>query len=521
MRWLRWLTVTIGTVALSAPLSCMNLDAPGSCAPSGCEDAATETSNDSASAETANAPDSTADTRDAPSDSDADARDPTCVGEPCVITDDLGVFVSASLGDDMASGTKAAPVKTVAKGILLAAAAKKRVFVCAETFAENVVLADGVDIIGGLSCAAGGAWGLPYGVTTVVGSSSPVITATALMTGARLSSLRVIAPDIAAPAGSSSIALRIANSKGVRLYSVTLEAGQGAKGADGSDGASAVTSGAAGSKGVDGALCEDVEIFTASTKLLGGPPGMTFTQGGPGGDAFCYEFTENAANGLLSDSVSGCGKAGRRSGATSACVPGADGCSGKVGIKGYSGDERGSVAASGYTSSNAGGDGGDGSVGGGGGGGSAGPTLTKTPANQSIVGGSGGGGGGGGTFGRGGLGGGGGGASIALLSYESIVELIDCTLQTKAGGSGGTGGAGGKANTGNPTAPGCAGGNGGRGGDGGPGGGGGGGVSIGIAYVGAKPVMTGGATLLGPGGSGGASSGNRGAPGVKAAFLQF
>jgi len=69
--------------------------------------------------------------------------------DPCVIDDAQGIFVSGPTGLDTNAGTKAAPVKTITKGIALAkGASPKRVYICAATYLEQVSLvgADGVGL---------------------------------------------------------------------------------------------------------------------------------------------------------------------------------------------------------------------------------------------------------------------------------------------------------------------------------------------------------------------------------------
>ena len=89
---------------------------------------------------------------------DADVG-PTCdvtkspVDEPCLVDDRYGVFVSAGGSDTAGLGTKAAPYKTLTKG--LTAAQGKNVYVCAATYAEAVTVEgalDGSRLFGGFDC---------------------------------------------------------------------------------------------------------------------------------------------------------------------------------------------------------------------------------------------------------------------------------------------------------------------------------------------------------------------------------
>ncbi len=70
-----------------------------------------------------------------------------------------GVFVAAS-GDDAATGTKAAPVKTIQQAVALAQqeSTARRVCACAETFEGQVEVPGGVALFGGLDCSNGWGW---------------------------------------------------------------------------------------------------------------------------------------------------------------------------------------------------------------------------------------------------------------------------------------------------------------------------------------------------------------------------
>jgi hypothetical protein len=84
---------------------------------------------------------------------------------PCVVSESYGVFVSATAAPNGA-GTKASPLKTIAEGIAKASAGTKRVFACAGTYNEHVVVGatqDGIGVYGGFDCA-----GWKYGSTNVV-----------------------------------------------------------------------------------------------------------------------------------------------------------------------------------------------------------------------------------------------------------------------------------------------------------------------------------------------------------------
>jgi len=75
------------------------------------------------------------------------------------VADSCGVFVSSSLGDDAAPGTKERPLRTVTAAILAAAEqGTPRVYACAEDFKEQAVIPGGITLFGGLDCERDWAW---------------------------------------------------------------------------------------------------------------------------------------------------------------------------------------------------------------------------------------------------------------------------------------------------------------------------------------------------------------------------
>lgn len=521
--------------AISLVCACFRLDFPTACSsdPTVCatDDAGSETAEDAGAdtEETGNRDSGTALDRDAAAESSVPDAGPSCAGDPCVISDATGIFVSSSLGRDDADGTQAAPIKTLAHALAVAGD-KKYVFACAETFAETVLLPNGARLIGGLPCV-GGAWGAPTELSTLNAPSSPAVRATSLSDGAVLANFRVNAPDAAA-AGQSSIGVFVADSKSVRLVGVTVAAGHGGVGSNGGAGADATGTPADGYPGFPAISAVDYESTAGTTKMSGGPGGTTASKGGKGGSSFTGDtFAEDAEDGAFADATAGCGLGGKRSTAGASCIAGQKGCGGAPGTRGAGGGSVGTLTVSGYVASNAGADGGAGSPGGGGGGGSAGRRTPSSPTQ--VIGGSGGGGGGGGFPGQAGKAGGAGGASIGIASFNSNVSVTKSTVTTRTGGRGGdagpggAGGAGaapgngGSALSGYVNSEGCSGGRGGSGGNGGAGGGGGGGPSIGVAFVGTKPALSEVTINTEPGGGGGASAGYAGSSGARADTMAF
>jgi hypothetical protein len=458
--------------------------------------------------------------------------DPSCVPSAAQtpVGDDCGVFVSAK-GNNTASGTKAEPVKTIAKAIELAGKGTGRVYACAEDLAGAVTLPGGVELYGGLDCGAGWAYvgeSKPTRITAPAGQIALTLTKGSGTT--RIEDVHVTAANASAAGGSSIAAL--VDGATVELTRCTLEAGTGADGAsadaftepaaagvDGKPGAEACsTSFVPGGEGVTN-VCGDVES-------VGGLGGVG-TASGSGGDG-----SDGEPLGVAN------GGAGEKVGVP--CAAGTPGDPGLDGTPGAGGTGLGTLNQTGYVgASGADGVAGTPGQGGGGGGGSKGGSGAGKCADPTLAGGaSGGSGASGGCGGLGGKGGGPGGASITLVSLNAKVTFKESTLLAKDGGDGGVGGTGQDGGPGGATgglggiAPaaaaqlkaGCAGGAGGAGGKGGLGGIGAGGHSLGIAFTGAAPSTMGAMIQKGTGGTGGTPldpAGQAGSPGVSADAQEF
>lgn len=417
------------------------------------------------------------------------------------------IFVSPD-GKDTNDGSFGSPANTISKGIELAAARGKDVYVCTADYAENLVVdTKAVNIFGGYDCVT---WSRDNQRASVVPATGTALTLRHVseMTVDRM---RFLAAN-AKTAGESSIAAQISASEHVVLSHLELTAGNGAVGVAGAP-VSTAKQAQAGADGIAGNYCNpylsdwpcDVAVPTGGdgpiTKC-----GSTQVKGGLGGRAAPYPKGKPQGGGPG-------GRGMKKSGAE-----------GENGISGNEGSISklafGSVTDDGYVASNSGGDGTDGTPGESGGGGDGGyschyqSSAVKDEIADCVAGvgqdafyfGSGGGQGGyGGCGGSAGHGGGAGGASIALLSIKSTVSLSWSSLTTGTGGSGGApsngakgqaGGRGGKA--GKPSSyalgtyatitTGQDGGPAGDGGAGGPGGPGGGGPSITLVALGESPV---------------------------------
>jgi hypothetical protein len=449
----------------------------------------------------------------------------------CVLDAAPGIFVRLE-GDNAASGTREAPVSTLQKAIDLAAAGggPGRVYVCAQTFAEPIVVPSGVRMFGGLACADGWRW--QTDVRTEIAPSEGVpITLEPGDGTTHLEDIDATAPA-ATLAGASSIAV-IAAGTAAEIVRCRLHAESGADGAAGSSGAPAPASESA-DPGRD-ACSAGFPVTPGGEEVAVECPSGDVTVGGAGGNSPSTGAGDAGAPGLPGDR--GTAGEGQPEGASSwSCRTvgkGGDGADGAEGAAGAGATALGSASAAGVLAAN-GSAGAFGKPGQGGGGGGASSSAGACAA--PLGGASGGSGGPGGCGGAPGGGGGGGGSSIALLSFHADVSLRASTLVVSRGGLGGVGGdatdgaEGSPGGSGGfPSAPalaGCEGGSGGHGGRGGHGGGGRGGHSIGIAFVGPAVAQQATAITVAPGPAagglgGGASALNAGLPGLSSPVLEL
>jgi len=450
---------------------------------------------------------------------DASACDPTKAPHDasCVITEAYGVFVSPA-GSDSNVGTRSAPARTIGHGMDLAKAAGKRVYVCAGSFHEQLVVAstrDGVSVYGALDCATW-SYGTANKVVVATAAAGYALELESLQAGTTFEDLEFDALN-AAPgvAGGSSVAVFASSSRNVALQRVTMVAGNATDGTSGASPGGADGGGSAtnwygtppGYAELDGKSAGDAGAAPPTTCLC---PDQSSSTGGAGGGplntptptAGLPSYGDAGAGAGAMNAVS-CGSGGTAQNGADAPMNPADTPSTSLGACSPSGWSPGV----GMTGS-------DGKPGQGGGGGGNGRQST----------GSGGGGACGGCGGAGGQPGQGGGSSIALLSYQSSVGLVDCVLTAKTAGNGGAGGSGQAGQSGGVIAGdgaqgGCQGGGGGAGAGGNGGQGGPGGLSLGVGYTGTAPTINGAVVsqaasyagiTLGTAGAGGAS-GSRGA----------
>ncbi|WP_437601469.1 PGRS family protein [Sorangium sp. So ce590] len=487
---------------------------------------------------------------------DADPPDETCVPRESTgaVDDTCGVFVSASRAGSVGTGTKAAPSGSLQEAIHQAQQNKTgRVYACAgagEEFSEVVAVPGGVTLYGGLDCNNGWIWAGDATKTVLTAGEGMIPLTMGGPSGTvRIEDLHVVTRSTAQQhngAGVSSIAA-VAHGTAVELVRCELEAGDAAPGADGATFTEPAIPGVPGYTGSPGCTRTDGERVPGGATAMnrcgtpddptddstGGYGGWSWpAMGGPGGNGTPLL----PASGDEENGGTGWSSSGR-------CANGASGNSRPRGTPGAGAEGPGSISMTGYAGvPGAPGSRGAPGQGGGGGGGDRGESSVSRDYRcfdnliedrAGAAGGSGGAGGCGGLGGRGGLPGG---ASIALLSVDATLSFEAVVLKAGDGGRGGNGGdgqpggEGGAAGLGGTVDlnesdglyGGCDGGRGGRGGDGGKGGGGQGGHSLGIAFNGTPPPLSGIAIQLGAAGLGGdGDTGHRGATGIAADTLVF
>jgi hypothetical protein len=415
---------------------------------------------------------------------------------PCVLRNELGVFASSSKGSDTTGdGTMGAPFATAAHAIAFAQAHQKRVFLCAETYAEQVTFVDGVSVYGGLDCSAA-QWKVVDTRAHFDAPASPAAKADNVQNTTIIEAMEIVAPDATTPSGSS-IGMIATISPALSLVNVLVKAGNAANGADGVVDPTRVLAPhftAPGNGAAPRVPCTltAFDLATAcQTARAGGAGGTNYCgrgiyggAGGAGGNGDAAQSMKNGAGIYVWDEYS-------NQGATSGKPGGV--ATGAAGANGSSATALGAFSSSGYSP----GDGTSGTDGqpGGGGAGANGYRVTDVYgagafAGDNGLGLAGAGGGAGGCPGVAGAAGKGGGASVALLAIASPLQLVTSTVTSANGGAGG-GGSGGDDSATMPQAGGQnpdSTGNGGlAGGVSGYSGSGAGGPSIAIAYTGGAP----------------------------------
>jgi hypothetical protein len=466
----------------------------------------------------------------------ADNATPPPVGGPA---SDMGLFVSSSRGADDGTGTATHPLKSLKAAFAIAQAKNLQVVVCAEEYAENVEVINGVSAYGNYDCSKM-PWVSSATLKAIVRApNSPAVIAKNITLPTHLDGFELRSPDLgqimASDDTASSIALEVHDSTALIVSNSLVHAGTGAAGTDGTDGAANTLTGTSGLPaqnqntrtcvlGPLACLGQTVPGTAGGTTACAiGPAGGAGGQGGPGQ---WYSSPGVFPQGWTGHGLPQAATATTASGGAVVfrAQPGAAGAAGADGTDGTNGAW--AISASGFVRGN-GSAGGAGSPGQGGGGGAgiqdwydAAGAFTSNPTNSTYVAtATGAGGGAGGCAGQPGAPATGGGASIGALVMQSTVTFDHLVIETSAGG------AAGKGNLGTPGTDGSVGGAGiyvtansggvvtevsvtGSGGNGGAGGGGGAsghgaaGPSIAIAFSKTAPTMTEVTLTPGAGGAG-------------------
>ena len=425
------------------------------------------------------------------------------------------IYVAQSSGNDQNNGgMPAAAVKSVARGLALAAAGTE-VQIAAGSYDEQLPpIPQGVTLSGGWDpsfdpnkrtlltaqglrtlksgkdkCGHDGA-----GLTCLTNSKGDRVVTLLSPGGQALKQLVVLGPDLSSKNdGSSSFGVVVDGAAGVRLDYVSIEAGNGAVGVAGENKlpptGTCVRGGVGGGGGYN---TGQGTIWSSSCSAQPASAGdsvyvnqVMVAQGGPGGATGHTECSNPEA-------VSGDLGNGARGGNGQNGVQGAAGAAAPTDPGQFTYAQPGGDLV---WIRNHGGRGGDGSNGAGGGGGAAGDNgqiIYWCLAAQPVTGGAGHNGGAGGCGGGAGAGGSSGGGAFALVVADTSVGSAGLVLLGGAGGQGGRGGSSAKGtsgvhddswgstgeSTGNVcgTGPARNAGTGGQGGYGGDGGGGGGGA---------------------------------------------
>lgn len=428
----------------------------------------------------------------------------------CVIHESAGIFVSASKGSDGGLGTRESPLKSVSVAIGAAVTDGRRVYVCAETYEEQLKFGDGANVFGYFDCSTAD-WKVTDRRAKIAPKEGVAAIAKGIAKPTRIEALDIEAADGKTP-GDSSIGLIAQDSNGLTFLNTRIAAGKGRDGVNGKDAvqltASADTQGLASRSETSNAVEGNGAAYQTNRRggvgTCAGAPGHDAGNGGDGAKSATSDCTgtmnmfgcsgatvSNPGNCFVGANVLGLPTAATATtakGATftttaeagQAGARGADGTSPplQLGIEGIK-PGNGTAAT-------------DGSPGQGGGGGASVIHSGACSFRKQWWGETGSGGGAGGCPGLAAGPGTGGGSSVAVLSKASAVKFDGrCVIAASNGGNAGRAGAFGTPSPGGNAGPASVGVNAGaKGGDGGAAGlsgHGSAGYSIGIAWSGAKP----------------------------------
>jgi len=400
------------------------------------------------------------------------------------------IFV-AVLGNDTNPGTMLLPVQTIEKGILLASAAGKNVYVSRGTYVltSSLQIASGVSLYGMFNSADN--WSRSASDTTIISGVQTAVLAANISNETHIEGFEIRSAN-ATNAGESSYAVRIygGGAKTILRFN-TLKPGAAGNGTTGTNG-NAGQNGSAGSNG-GGGSCDGSGYGIGGTGGFSSC-GQTGGYGGSGG----MEGDNPGTNGGVGIFGTLGGNAGGGGDPGSSGQNGSNGSNGNNGVNGTAANLWGTVSITALYTPSAGNSGTTGSNGNGGGGGGGGGGQGCTFCDNGS-GNGGGGGGGGGCAGTQGTGGTSGGGSFGVFINNAMAVVDRNYIITSAGGNGGNGGNGGTGGVGglggaggtsctSEVGAGGTGGIGGAGGASGSGSGGAGGPSIGIFVNGISTV---------------------------------
>lgn len=411
---------------------------------------------------------------------------------PACIDNGVGIFV-APTGNDSSSGSKELPVKTIGKGVQLAASrGLPRVYVCEGTYDSAVEIKSAVGIHGGLSCA----WQFTGAKPKIAPPTGPAVRVTKVSGAVVIADVEAFGSADANVPGDSAIGAFVSESTDVTFRGTTLSTGNAVAGAKGTARSNYSTAAPAGNP-ANGAAAGSGPPCTCADG--------TSSKGGNGAAG-------NGADVSAGSSMPAVGSANSGFSNLTTCGDGTVGAGGAANAAGAGPTVSGKLSAAGWSSASTVVNAPNGNPAQGGGGGGA---KTQSGTNAGGGGGCGGCGGAGGTSGQNG------GSSFALVSFNSGVVINGGALIAGAAGNGGDGGEGQAGQAGGALGTGaCNGGPGGSGAGGSGGGGGAGGHSVAVAFVGTEPRVTGATLTSGVKGSGGAGGlpgagpGNAGATGT-------
>ena len=218
--------------------------------------------------------------------------DPTHLpnADGCVIADAYGIFVSSSRGSAAGTGSQVSPLNSIGAAIPVAVAAGKRIYVCAENYAEALTLASNVAIFGYFDCNAGN-WSVGAHHANVNSPASPGVTASNVV-NVRLEGLNIAVPSQASVASASAYGVFAVGSSALALVDVQILSG-------------AAGSGTAGGSGTaPSALaypCTAGDGAPATTRIDGKPGSASYSSLGyaaaKGGDGTAGAYGDNGTTG--------------------------------------------------------------------------------------------------------------------------------------------------------------------------------------------------------------------------------